>query len=210
MENNKIHSDDISFTNFQWLGYFLGGMCPVILFIFMETAFNQNIISDDKEKLFLVLLLIGVPIGFAVYHFRSQANFKQLYHWLFAIQALFSFILIHILVLYTGGPVSSVFSISYLYLIAIVGYSCRPKKELYGAAILIGISFLTTLFFLKEQQLAINFLIPHITVPSAKISLEVSASLTNSNKFIYLFVFVIQGIVTTYIASKHTNEAEQH
>ena len=204
MNSFKDHPEYITFNNFQWLGYFLGGICPVTLFIIFEMASSQNIISSENESFFFIAALIGATIGILVYKFHLEENLQWLFHSLFAIQALYSFILIHILVLYTGGPETSVFSLSYLYLIAIVGYTYGPGVKLYGAAIILCSSYVINLFIFDGQQHFFQWLL-HLKTISISGSGVSSGLVSRSNRMIYLFVFLIQGIVTTYIASKHTN-----
>ena len=206
MANTQPRISYESFKIFQLLGYFLGGLLPVGIFLVLELTLDQNILSKSCEIAFIILGILGFVIGnlaFLLFD-RKEHEDNKWFGIFFLIQAIFSFILIHLLVLYTGGPKSSVFAVSYLYLIAVVGYCFGPKKELYGAAALLSLSYFINLFFQDPQQYLFDLIL--VSKKTLKDTATTSFNDTIDGKIIYLAVFIIQLFATYHIAKKQYRE----
>ena len=191
-----------SFKVFQFLGYFIGGLAPVFLFLGIEVSgYDQNLIHHNCVGRFFLVAILGVIIGFVAFfieHKFSEDNFW--FKFFFTIQALYSIFLIHTIVIYTGGPKSSVFSASYLYLIAIVGYTFGHGFKLYGAALFLFISYFINLGYAEQQKVFFNDLFF-----SAESVFKDSNGIVYGGKhdiYIYGIIFILQIFVTVSIASK--------
>ncbi len=193
-----------SFKVFQFLGYFIGGIGPVIIFLMFEMlGMDQNIIDGKYISSFMFFALLGAIIGFIAFYIEHSYSEKHiLFKIFFLTQAIFSILLIHFLVLYSGGPKSSVFALSYLYIPAVVGFTYGKGINLTGAVIALCISYILCLFWLTEQQDMFKSV-----VVSGKEFVRISPKpigflWNNSDKWIYFIVFLIQIMVTKAIASK--------
>jgi hypothetical protein len=198
-----------SFGAFQILGYFLGGMIPVIMYLILELCgLNLNNLPRNCIGLFLILAFLGVLIGSTAFLVdKIYPENHKLFHKFFLAQAIFSIVLIHLLVLYTGGPKSSVFANSYLYLPAIVGYTYGRGKKLYWAVWFLSFSYFLNLFWNEGQKNSIwNSIV--VWEPSIFKPLDKSDSFTAYDSLIYGFVFAIQILVTTFIATKSSRYKE--
>ena len=194
-----------TFKSFQFYGYLLGGMVPVAVFLSFEVTAFQNLMDQHYLVSFIVWVLVATIISLFLYNFEST-KYKKLYGYTATAQAICSFLLIHMLVLYTGGPKSSVFALSYLYLIAVVGYTYGFQLELYGAAFLLFISFVLNLFFLDSQQAFFNFIMKtnillNRTTPQGGIITS-----SYNNELIYFLVFLTHGLVTVFTAPKRNKD----
>ena len=104
MIKDKSHKHT-PFQIFQYIGYFLGGLLPVGVFIIFElSGLEQNILRGINESPFIILTLVGFLIAFLTFFIENHYTKKsKLFGSLFLVQALFSFFLIHLLVLYSNG-----------------------------------------------------------------------------------------------------------
>lgn len=184
-----------SFKDFQFFGYYLGGLAPVALFLMCKLFGCAPDILDDKYVYFFIALtLIGYIIGTLASKYETT-----LLLW----EAIFSVIFIHLLVIYTNGPRSSVFAESYLYFVAIVGFVWGRGKNLYYASIVLAISYFSNLFFWQTQK---DFLTNYIPT-NKEISSRSEYSSVIENLF-YLMVFCTQLLVTVTIVRASQRDAK--
>lgn len=201
----KIVHDPPEFTSFkvfQFLGYFFGGIGPVIIFFLIELfGWEQDVIASEYIGRFVFLTLIGAVIGIIAFYIEHVYHEKHtLFGVFFFLQAIFSVCFIHLLVAYSGGPKASVFNFSYLYLPAVVGFCFGKGIKLYGAVVLLSISVIINLFFtefnLPWSQALLN---------CGKSFCPQDASSSNwkiGSTYIWFITYIIQIIVTVAIVSQ--------
>lgn len=208
MKNNQSYNFS-SYQIFQGLGYIVGGLVPVAVFISFEmSGLKQGLLSEISINLFVILSFIGLFMS--IISLYVELRYSRESGWfgiIFTMQALFSFFLIHLLVLYTGGPKSSVFGLSYLYIPAVVGYTFGKGWSLYGAALLLSVSYILNLFFVAAQQTFLNnYTFIKYFLNDENLLSDINDTAGKDGAWIYIFVFLLQVMVTTLIASERTYE----
>lgn len=199
-ENLNPGNDNTFFREFQKLGFFLGGICPLLIFIFLEfSGLNPGLLEKNCISAFTVLTVVGIGVGWVTSHYGTNETPKKTFNRIFSFEAFFSIVLIHLVVLYTGGSSSSLFAASYLYLPTVVGYVYGPGKKLYNAVIALSISFALNLFCISFQQVFLD----HLMLLRPSFIIYTPSIVRGLCYKIFLFIlFGIQMFVVTYIASK--------
>ena len=189
------------FLLFQIFGFLIGGLIPVLLTIIAQ--FYSQIHPIDEAVIHMVGAIAVFTLVLAISalcshsainlgHPKSRPFLKVV----FLLQALFSIALIHILVIYTGGPISSVFAYSYLYMPSVIGFTYAGGLELLGASSLLWISFISNLFWLDPQK---TFFRPVMELGHNTVSGSYNASM-GFPAWLYAVIITIQLIVTSAIA----------
>lgn len=189
----------IPFRTFQWYGFFIGGIIPIVLLIiFQSIGIKESLIDSNAFGCILIHTIIISIIAIILLHFESRRE-KLKWNWwglLFLVQAVFAFFLTHILVVFTGGAKTSVFAFSYIYIPSIVGYAFGKGINLYGAAIVLSISYFFNLFFPIEGK----------TIFESYIQIFNKIGFTSADGInigiLYLAIFLIQLFVLIVIAGK--------
>ncbi len=200
-----------SFKLFQFLGYFVGGLIPIYIFLSLEViGFGQHLIQRDSIGPFLLTLCIGEVIGVLAFWFEHlfKDNNNKWFRFIFLLQAIYSIFLIHTIVIYTGGPRISVFSASYLYLLAIVGYTYGSGPKLYWAFIFILLSYFTNLWFITVQKPIFD----NVFVSNYSVFKDVDSSHVSDfqNMIIYAIIFTLQISVTVFTVTKKNQKSKQN
>lgn len=196
------------FEKFQLLGYGVGGLLPVFFVYFLDgsTLKENPFFQDEVKSRILGLWLGGLGLGvltYLAYHFKPNS---KLFGVLFSLQAIYSILFIHLLVLYTGGSKTSVFSGTYIYLVAVVGYTYKRGVNLYGAAIFVTISYLANIFYASYLTDLFNPFMGVTGEPSVNVATaSTKASPQWAPEWIYFLVYVIQIITTVIFVPKQTN-----
>jgi uncharacterized membrane protein len=193
-------SNFISFKTFQLLGYFVGGMIPIAIFLGIEkTGTDLNFVDPKALGFIFYGTLLAFILGLTVLFFEPEEHGKTRFNAVYSTQAFVSCSMIHFLVLYTGGPSNSVFSFSYLYLPSVVGYTYgRKDKNFLIAALVLAGSFFANLFFLEQQQ---HFFNPLVYYCGRLGDGERSPNIY-CDKVFSLIMFIIQLFVTGKLTSK--------
>lgn len=189
--------ENVSFVIFQVHGFLVGGLGPVFIFIVLNALGYQDS-SLNLNAFGAIVILFGTCLVLAFIVLAGKlANKKS--KWLdfaYLLQAILSFVLLHYLVVNTGGSKSSVFAFSYLYVPAVVAYTYNSGRNLYGASAILGYSYIKNLFGHEHEG---RFLRP-ITDLFENISCRQGDGY--SDNVLHLVVFAIQLFMVMYLAFK--------
>ncbi len=123
--------EKVEFSRLQLFGILLGGLLPSFIFLIFEDH-CQNLLVCEKEYFYISGLLLAI---FTISLYAAHMNRKKEIAWhkkarsfLLTIQVLGLFLYLHFLVMYSGGPRSSVFTMSYIYIIGIVVHIYGTKN----------------------------------------------------------------------------------
>lgn len=182
------------YKRLQVLGYLLGGILPILFYLFLESMGLATGILDERVIMtFLGISIVGIIIGYVAmlieHHYTENSKWFQRF---FFAQAVYSFFLIHTIVLYTGGVKLSVFSSSYLYMLAAIGSTYGFNRKLTGAAIFFGISFTLNLRLVEEQK----FIFDHVMYSPVSVKNIINKSNPHNANWMYIFVYATQCIAT--------------
>ena len=187
------------FKTFQVAGYLIGGIGPLFFHCLTSMAgVERSLFSESHFSFFLVCALIGLALGIVVLLVNKEHHDGTAFKVLFFIEAMFSFFLIHVLVLATGGSKVSVFSLSYMYLPAVVGYTYGAGGNLLGATIFSLGSYFANLYSIEAQM---KFMNDFMSLGTQFTTIE-----TARGDYIYFVVFFMQLIVTAYIGWQRKHE----
>ena len=188
------------FIDFQKYGYFIGGLVPILITSLLSLLTSHKVFDSKYLGFFLISSSIGTSYGFLVFLFYSENRPSNIFINFFLIQAFLSGFLIHLWVAFSGGAIESIFSLSYLYLPAVVGYTFGKSKELYIASFFLGVSFFLNTFYCKNQMETFDFI---ATIGGERINHEVEYISNNIQvQFSFFVIFLAQLIVTIIMAKK--------
>ncbi len=191
-------ADHVSFKRFQWLGFFVGGLFPVVVLLVCTFCGATKILKDEFLGMFVIATFVGIVVGVFAYQFADERTKKGP---VVLIEAIFSVLYIHFLVLYTEGPKTSIFAESYLYFLAIVGYAYGGGKPMWVAAIALCCSYVLNLWFYQAQHDIFDDLF------SSKNIVVKESRNTIVEDFFYFGVFFLQLCVTLKIAASDVGRA---
>lgn len=208
------------FSALQILGFFIGGIIPLAAILIWDTQSPVPFIEPQAFHTVFILSIATFILGSLVGHFGDDHADGIAITFLFYIQAVLSIIVIHFVVLYSGGPIVSVLALSYLYLPAVVGYTYGAGVHLYGAAGCLLLSYTLNLLFASDQKAVFQ----EYLLSGSKFSqpdktgtlytyLDGIGTGWEPVSALYGFVFVLQLIVTTKIAAlpamPHNQDADE-
>jgi hypothetical protein len=141
------------FQEFQFLGIFLGGIVPILIFWGFAVATGIQGLKVDRSGTgkILVLTFVLVVLFGVLYKCLAKHGNKPWFGWLFSLQAIICFLLIHFLILFTGGSKYSVFAFTCLYVPSVVGYVYgKAGWNLRGAVVIMLLIYSYNLFWGAE------------------------------------------------------------
>ena len=200
------------------LGFAVGGCIPIGLALFYSEVEGYTI-NPEAEKVFIVSSFLYLIVGIICFLFihSSDGVTEKSRRWISVvmyIQAAISLVIVHVLVSVLGGVKESVFSFSYLYIPAVVGF-------IYGGAgcTLLVTSTMCGLLFIQSAiypsgvaellgliwRREFDFAIPRLSGGGG----HARIGPTNFD-WSYVGVFIIQLSVTTYLAPRGSLAAGEH
>jgi hypothetical protein len=184
-------SEKHKYNTFQWLGVFGGAVFPVIVYLLMTWYYVGwgNLPYKFFGFLAIGLVCISLIVGFG-------ANNPKL----FLVQAAFCIIFLHLLVLYSGGFTSSVFTSYYLYIPSVIGYVYQAKYEMKLAIAALSISALFNYYYPFDQKETIQSMFLQLDF---KFQTPVMKQDVTPHPFMFLIVFYTQLYATFKLAKKY-------
>lgn len=186
--------------HFENLGFGGGGLFPVLMMAVAGLVGTNAILAPDSHD--AVLIVSGIFIVYGLLHCFFSGKWQGgLETGANLLLPVVSFIALHLIVMLTGGTANSALSLSYIYMVAVVGFT-HSKWTLVATAVTASFSGLMNLILLEWQL--------RVFGPSLGIATENVPSILNFRPdvsgwlyaLLYGGVFLTQLWLTFYLAPK--------
>lgn len=138
-----------TFKHFQFWGIGFGGIVPISVFGICAYAFGIAGLMVVKwaPACIGISTVVLITLSFVLYYHEEQSGETRWFGLLFKFQALLCFVLVHLVVKFTGGSRGSVFAFTCLYVPSVVGYVYGKKGPNFkGASIAMLLIYVLNLF----------------------------------------------------------------
>lgn len=203
-EMEKSNSKDKSFTYFQMLGIFGGGVSPILFFLLVCFYFGIKDcqISINGLGIIIILTISVATMAFVLAFKDVEKRQKKWFKRMESIQAICCFLLTWCIIYYTGGSQNSVFSFTCLYIPSVVGYVYGKKN----IGLIVACFAMAAIYI---SNLVIFYKKPFSNVESKLMDLSISRfEIFNSVigpidiRLIYAFLLIFQLFIVYKIATQ--------